>query len=375
MSLVDPLVGSRFGRQFRRRCLSVRCLSAAVASLLVVGCSEPVAQHVAAPVVRPALVERVSTEQDKALSFNGVVQAAERAELSFRVSGRLTQLLVNDGDTVKKGQLLAQLDARDAKTALASAQSELDNVQAEYARAKAIFEKSRAITKSDLDALATRLNLSKNRVEEAQRQLEYTSLYSPFAGVVGLTQVDNHTQVQANQPIVTLHNLQQLEVLVNIPDTVMLTSQHNTRAFAEIAVIPEHRFPLTLKHYSTQADEATQTYAVTLAFTDVNGYRVLPGMTVKVVPDTTERQQTETQRITLPLTAVISDNQGGQYVWVVNGDNRVAKREVKVGELRQNRIAIDDNLTLGENVVIAGTGSLVEGMTVRPYTESTQGAQ
>lgn len=62
MSLVDPLMGSRFGRQFRRRFLSVRCLSAVVASLLVVGCSEPVAQHVAAPVVRPALVERVSTE-------------------------------------------------------------------------------------------------------------------------------------------------------------------------------------------------------------------------------------------------------------------------------------------------------------------------
>lgn len=62
-------------------------------------------------------------------------------------------------------------------------------------------------------------------------------------------------------------------------------------------------------------------------------------------------------------------------MWVVNGDNRVAKREVKVGELRQNRIAIDDNLALGENVVIAGTGSLTEGMAVRPYTESTQGAQ
>ncbi|HAS6347268.1 TPA: efflux RND transporter periplasmic adaptor subunit [Vibrio vulnificus] len=345
-----------------------------ISSAMLMGCSEPAADVISVPVVRPALVEQVASQQAQTLSFNGVVQAAERADLAFRVSGRLTQLLVNEGDMVKKGQLLAQLDARDAQTALASAQSEFDNVQVEYARAKAVFEKSRAITQSDLDALSTRLNLAKHRVEEAQRKLEYTSLYSPFTGVVGLKQVDNHTQIQANQPILTLHNLHQLEVLVNIPDTVMLTERHRTRAFAELAAIPKHRFPLTLKHYSTQADAATQTYAVTLSFTDVSGYRVLPGMTVKVWPDRTEFDQSAMGVMTLPLTAVVSDNQGSQYVWVVNNEHQVHKRIIEVGNLQQNRIEINANLQLGETVVIAGTSALSEGMEVRPYTESAQGA-
>ncbi|WP_232055040.1 efflux RND transporter periplasmic adaptor subunit [Vibrio taketomensis] len=346
----------------------------ALTSLTLVGCGEEEQQVVAAPVVKPALTEVVSAARGDSLSFNGVVRAAERADLSFRVGGLITELLVNEGDRVKAGQVLARLDSRDAQTALASAKLELKNTEVEYQRAKAIYEKSKAISNSQLDEITTRYNLAKNRRDEAQRQLDYTEITAPFDGIIGRRFVDNYVQIQANAPVFTLHDLDDLEVVIYIPDTVMLSSVGGNKAQAEISGIPNHLFDLTLRTYATQADPVTQTYAVVLGFDDVNGYRVLPGMTVKVLP-VEDQQQVKNPTITVPIIAVVPDNQGKQYVWVVGPDNKVSKRFVDVGELSRDRVVIKGNLKIGEQIVTAGMSSLQEGMEIRPMGNGSNGAK
>ncbi|GAK87793.1 probable Co/Zn/Cd efflux system membrane fusion protein [Vibrio ponticus] len=122
-----------------------------VMSLSLVGCGEEAkAPAETAPVVKPALTEIVSASRSDSLSFNGVVRAAERADLSFRVGGLITELLVNEGDRVIKGQVLARLDSRDAQTALASAKLELSNVEVEYQRAKRFTRRAKRSRKANL---------------------------------------------------------------------------------------------------------------------------------------------------------------------------------------------------------------------------------
>ncbi len=105
-------------------------LSAVIASaLLLAGCGEAPQISAPAPVVKPALTEIVARHRASDLTFNGVVRAAQRADLAVRLSGRLPDIAVKDGDQVKKGQLLASLDSRDAKTALEAAQLELKNTE------------------------------------------------------------------------------------------------------------------------------------------------------------------------------------------------------------------------------------------------------
>lgn len=216
-------------------------VSLAFAGLTLFGCGqEPTQLEMASketrPTVRPALTEVVSATRGDHLIFNGVVRAAERAELAFRVGGRLTELLVSEGDKVKKGQLLARLDSRDATTALASAKLELNNTEAEFLRAKAIYDKSKAISKSQLDEITTRYNLAKNRRDEAQRQLDYTRIEAPFDGIIGRRYVDNFVQMQANNPVFTLHNIDDLEVVIHIPDSVMLSSVSGTEPKPKLMV-------------------------------------------------------------------------------------------------------------------------------------------
>ncbi|WP_299727486.1 efflux RND transporter periplasmic adaptor subunit [uncultured Endozoicomonas sp.] len=342
-----------------------------LSALLITGCQQEASDVVAAPVVQPALTEVITPGANDDLTFSGVIRASERAEISFRINGLLTNILVEEGDHVKQGQTLAVLDSRDAQTNLKSAELELQNTQDDYRRAKAIFEKSRAISKSDLDAITTRYNLSSNHVDEAKRQLEYTTLKAPFTGVIGRKLVDNHTQIQANAPVLILHDLNDLEVVINIPDQVMLSGLNQRSALAEISGIPEQTFSLSVRTYATEADPISQTYPIVLGFDDLKGFRVLPGMAVKVTPTITDNTTVTGSAISVPLTAIVPDNQGKQFVWIVGSDNKVVKRYIELGNLSKNRVFVNKNLSSGERVVIAGVSSLRDGMEVRPYSEQS----
>lgn len=349
------------------------CLGGVILSLFSLsGCSEPESTVAKAPVIRPALVEVVSATLASELTFNGVVRASKRADLSFRFNGRLTSIEVNEGDKVTQGQLLATLDSRDATTALETAKLEFDNINKEYQRAKSIYDRTQAIARSEVDKLATQLNVAKNRVEEATRQQEYTKIYAPFDGTISEKLVENFAQVQANQIILTLQDLSNLEIVIEVPNRIMLSGVRNDTAYAEFSAIPNQRFDLLLRTYSALASSESQTYSVVLGFTDIRGYRILPGMSAKVTP--TDPVNRDGQRVvTLPLTAIVPNNQGGQFIWVVGEDNIATQRAVELGSTLGNRVVIQQNLEPGDRVIIAGVSSVQPGMIVRPYTADQSG--
>ncbi|WP_373455684.1 efflux RND transporter periplasmic adaptor subunit [Photobacterium kishitanii] len=351
-------------------------VSLSLAVVMLSGCDSKEETTVTTPIIRPALTQIVMSKADTSLSFNGVIRSAERADLSFQVNGRVSHIFVNEGDKVHKGQLLAKLDPKDAQTAFTTAQLELNNTKKDYLRGKSIYESSQAIAKSDLDELMTRYNLAQNRLENAKNQLAYTQLIAPFDGIIGRKLIDNHVRIQANTPVLTLHNLDDLEVVVNIPDTVMLTGLKCEKANAEITTIPGHLLPLSLRTYSTQADPITQTFSIVLGLDDSKGLNILPGMPVRVTPSVDEcpedYRDNKNNPLTVPLTAVVPDNQNKQFVWIVNTNNIVEKRYIKVGTINKNCITVPSGLKAGERVVIAGVSKLKTGMEIRPYTDNTQ---
>ncbi len=150
----------------------------------------------------------------------------------------------------------------------------------------------------------------------------------------------------------------------------MLGNLQSSKALAQISSLRNETFPLTLKSYGTQADPITQTYPVVLTFDDLRNFNVLPGMTAKVIPVYPEQQDPISLLVTIPLTSIVPDNQGGQFVWVVNQDNKVQKRTIKAGSLVSNRVIINDGLTSGERIITAGIASLKEGMEVAPYIDN-----
>ncbi len=216
-------------------------------SVLFTGCKSEAEVEVSKPVIRPVFIEVVSNVEVADLSFSGTISSASRADLSFRTSGRVVEMLVKEGDQVEEGQLIAKLDSVDAEIALTSARVELNNARSEYQRAKTLFEQRQSISKSQFEELTLRFNLAQNQHAEALRRLDDTNLRAPFSGVVSRTLIDNHVLVQSNEVVASLHDLSQLDVTIHVPESVMTRNTEATQIFAQSPIAPYEKLSLTLK--------------------------------------------------------------------------------------------------------------------------------
>lgn len=335
------------------------------------GCSDSKddATTKAAPSVRPVAMQTISNTALGSMSFNGVVRSAERAELAFRVPGKLAEMNVDEGDKVETGQVLAKLEQEEFLTAVDSAKVRFDKDQADYRRGAQIFKSSQAISRSDLEKLKTTRDLAKNKLSNARQDLDDASLRAPFDGVIAEKTVNNFRNVNSGQTVYVLHDLSELEVVVDVPGKLFLKPSDQQKAFAMVENNSDVRLPVVYKKFSSDADSLSQTYRVTLELTDLKGQNVLPGMNVRVYPVDAGGKETVVQ---IPLQAVSPTNTGDEFVWLVGDDGEVKKRVVQVGQLLDDQVIVQEGLAVGDRIAVAGVGALKEGMKVRPLQEKGQ---
>jgi RND family efflux transporter MFP subunit len=335
-------------------------------------------------VVRPVKIMTVTSSSEAfTRRLPGTVRAAQRVDLAFQVGGPLIKLPVEEGQNVKKGQLLARIDPRDfevnlknAKGQLAKANAALSRAQKEYDRIVRIREQDPGAAsesmvdrrRADLDKAKADIKSIQATVDAAKDKLNYTYLRAPFSGVIATRYVDNFQEVRAKQPIVTLDDLSHVEILVDVPEIAMATVRAgNVSAFAEFAGAPGKRYEVNLKEYSTRADPKTQTYRVVLTMPTPDDIRVLPGMTATV--EGSQPDQTDVgDRFVTPAIAVFADETGTSHVWVFNQETKtVHRRKVTTGDLTgTDSIQILEGLNAGDMVAISGVSMLKEGMKVKP---------
>jgi len=306
--------------------------------------------------------------------FPGVVDAAQKAELSFRVSGNLKKMPVLEGAVVKKDQLLAQLDDTDYKIQLKSRQAEYDQASSDFNRAKGLVDQG-LISRSDFDKLKAQDEAARSALEAAKQNLEYTSLRAPFAGRIARRYVQNFEEVSAKQTIFSLQDLSSMTIKVDVPESLMIRVKHGTRpdVTASFDQIPDKQFPLTLIEVASQPDPNTKTYEVTFSMPVVKGFNILPGMSVTVRGKPPHDATVADQNITVPSHAVLEDSQG-RFVFVVKksseGRGVVEKRTVNTGALTSEGLEITSGLVVGDKLVTAGMSKMYDGLEVRMHTET-----
>lgn len=356
-------------RLFSQKTSTVLALLAAV---LLAGCSDDQAEPTSKTEqpARPAVIQTIAGNALGGMSLNGVVRSAERAELAFRVPGKLVGMEVNEGDEIKEGQVLAKLDQEEFLRTVNSAKVEFDKAQADYERGVQIFKSTQAIAKSDLEKLKTNRDLARNKLSNARQDLDNTSLRAPFAGVIAQKSVSNFRNVNSGQAIYVLHDLDDLEVVVDVPSKLFLSPAGQTKAYAMVENESGVRLPVVYKSYVSESDSLSQTYRVVLEFTDLIGQNVLPGMNARVYP--VEDGVVGEAVIQVPVQAIVPTNTGSEFVWLVGEEGAVEKRVVQVGQLVDDRVVIKDGLAVGDKVVVAGVNALTEGMKVRPLQAKGQ---
>jgi RND family efflux transporter MFP subunit len=372
--------------------------------------------------------------------FSGKAEASKKVELAFQVPGLITQLPIRAGDAVKKGDVIAQLRQEDFQAELKRQQAQLDqaraalsalhagerpeqqlrleaNVRAAEARlanARSEFSRnerllrSHAVSREEFDITQTNYRLAREDLESARQllekgtvaraedieakeatvrglenqvvlaniRLEDSTLRAPYDGKIAQRFVELSQNVMAKQPVVKFQDVDEIDVVVDVPETVMASvrAADIVEILAEFSGVPGLQFPLHVKEVAQRADPTTQTFEVRAAMkapTDVN---ILPGMTATVIL-TYRRASILGGRVLVPITAISKDSSGEQVAWVIGPDFTVARRPVKLGEATGRQIEIVDGLQPGDRIAVAGVTFLREGMKVSDLGDALGGGR
>jgi RND family efflux transporter MFP subunit len=372
-------------------------------------------------------------------SFPGRVEASKKVELAFQVPGLLVKLPFREGQRVTKGEVIAQLRQDEFQARLKALQGQLDQAraglralrsgerpeqqlrleaavraaEAKLANARAEFDRnsrlvrSGAVSRADLELSETAFRVAREdlkaarqllekgtiareedieaqeatvrglegQVVQANIQLEDSTLHAPCDGVIAQRFVEQGQSVRANQPVVKFQDVEEIEILVDVPETFMIADLHSAdivRMLAEVSGAPGLQFPMHIKEIAQRADPVTQTFQVRVAMKAPPNVNLLPGMTATVTV-TYRRASILGDRILVPVTAILKDATGEQVVWVVGPDETVARRPVKLGEATGGRIEIVEGLQPGDRIAVAGATLLREGMKVRDLGDALGG--
>lgn len=332
--------------------------------------------------VRPVRVFEVArSDKNATRSFPGKVKATREASLAFRISGQIVRLDVKEGDYVKKGQLIAMLDQRDYQAAVADLRAKLAGARSVLKEARLNIERNRQLLKQSIIAQsafdAAQSNFETSRAEvlsleqslrRAELNLQYTRLEAPFSGYIAQKTPSNHEYVQAKEPIVELADTSALDIVIDVPESVWAGAFQNraidlTDIKARFDSLPGVLIPVRVKEYQTNANPETQTYKVTLTMDNAGDRSIQPGMTAEVVGNIDHARTNASMAV--PFSSVAGETTGEKYVWVLDGQNTVSRRDIEVGRITGDMFQIKDGLKAGERIITAGVNYLREGQRVK----------
>ncbi len=342
-------------------------LASAVVFAALIGCTEGEAVDEQAETSRPVPITVVSSSnQTSSLRFPGRVRAAQRADLTFNVPGRVIELPVEEGQLINKGDLVARLDDANYKIQMRSALAKYNKARTDYSRVEQLWQRSQAVAKAEVDKQRTAMDVAQADYALTKKDFDDTRLVAPFSGVITKRYVENYSNVKDKESIVSLQDLNDLEIVINVPERVVRNTPKKVVGYAVFADRPEKLLPVTLKSFSSDSDSQTQTYEVVLALDPGYDITVLPGMSVDVVPQQAGAGAAVGQ-VTVPLKAIFSSADGVTGVWVFNSEtSRVTLQAVELGDVLGADVVVLKGLVGGERIATAGVGQLRDGMLVRP---------
>lgn len=337
--------------------------------LLSAACSDRGPAEPAADAARPVrILQLEASGRSATLTFPALLRARESVQLAFDVPGTIQVMDVTEGRAVETGTLLASLDPSDFISRLNAARAAAELAQADLAR----FEQLRgSVAEAEIERRRAAATAAASDLEAAENALQNTMIRAPFDGVVSRRLVQNFTSIQAKQPVLLFQALSPLDVVVDIPEPLMLRVRPGTgeqaEAFLRFDGLPNQRLKVTFREVATVADPVTQTFAVVFTLDRPADMTILPGMSatleVENIIDPGE------DFFLLPPAAIAAGADATPFVWVFDtAAGTVARRTVTLGRPRSQGIEVLSGLEAGESVVTSGLAQLREGMRVRPLT-------
>lgn len=330
-------------------------------ALLLSGCAR---RRTVPEEVRPVKVTTASGADFIDKDFAGMATPDDAVNLAFKLPGQVLDVPVSQGEGVRKGALLAELDPRDIQLQVSADRSAFEETRSQLQRMERLLAHE-AVSRQEVEIARTRYAQAKSAYENSSDLLQQTRLLAPFAGVIEDKFVDNFERVQAGQAIIRLVDPETTTVKFTLPENGLEALTDPGTSFE--VVFDNYRgvrFAARLKDYArTSSDASGFPVSLTVENPDSSRYRISPGMSCTI---TMRSEDPLPGAVSLPVSAIYAPAEGGTYVWAVTPQDRVERHAVTLGELYgRDRVVVDSGVRPGERIVTAGVYQLREGQQVR----------
>ena len=293
-----------------------------------------------------ARLERWTPRVDAVGTFNPV----QGAELSLEAAGIVREVHFENGQTVERGQRLIELDTRIDEAELDQLEAALRLAEMELARQQRLYEQ-RSISRAVLDRAETEADQARAVVAAREARIEQKILRAPFAGRVGIRQVNPGQFLSPGEPVVSLQALDPIFLDFTLPQRRLPLLDPGAAIRARVDAFPDREFNGTISALEPRLRESTRTVQVQASIDNPDA-RLLPGMFARVELDLGESEDV----LVVPQTALRFSTYGDS-VFVVEGegdDKKVIQRFVRTGRTRGDLVAILDGLEEGVRVASSG---------------------
>lgn len=292
-----------------------------------------------------------------ALNYSGIIEAGHTVNLSFLTIGTVRQVYVREGDKVKKGQLLAELDTATAEKTFQIAKDKHDQAEDGYNRAKPMYDHGN-LAEIKMVEIQTARSQARLAAEIAQKHVNDCYMYAPDDGYISRRMIEPGGNAAAGMPAFTFISIDKAQAAVSVPEKEIIRIKKGMRAIVKMKDGKEYK--ARTADISLSANPLSRTYTVR-AMIDSRNPGLLPGMLCEV----SIYAGNSAPKITVPASALSIDTAGNEFVYAIDEQTMLAhKKTVRTSGFAKDGVIIESGLAGNELIAAEGAYKLDEGIKV-----------
>jgi membrane fusion protein (multidrug efflux system) len=297
------------------------------------------------------------------LETNGILEAENEVDIVARTTGPVTEITTEEGRLIRRGQVIARIDPREARNQVAISTVTRDEALLAFNRAKNSWDEG-LVSRETYDTALSKLNAAEAQLESAEIQLAYTEITAPFDALVVTRNIKLAQYVTPGTTLFRISDFTPLLCRVEVPEKDFSRVRVGQPAHLRVEAFPGDRFSATVGRLRPTVEAATGTFTATL---EVEGQgKLRPGMFASVYLQT----DTHDNAIVIPRNSLVLDSLG-DTVYVKVGEV-AERREVRLGLRSEDSVEVLEGLSEGELLIVVGQDGLADGTPVSVIGEGPQ---
>lgn len=309
----------------------------------------------------PVKVQRIESIHEKlANDYIGIIEESVSVPVSFLTIGQVTKVYVAEGQKIKKGQLLAELDNSNYMSIYQMSLSKEKQAEDAFNRLSDLYEKG-SLPEIKYVEIQTGVDQARSATQIALKNMNECKLYAPMDGIIGKRSIEPGMGVMPAISVFKLVKIDKVFVKVSIPENEISSIKTGDKAEITVTALDHQQFNGTIEEKGVMSNPLSHTYEIKIALRNLED-KLMPGMVCKV----TIQNNTETNQVVVPSNVVQVNKYGQKYLYVADNNTKKAKiKYITVGSPYRNGVIVTAGLKLGDQLIVEGYQKISENTTIQ----------